>query len=198
MMGRLLVAAAVAASVTAVASCSSESASPGTSEGGVVGAPCSADSQCTGYTNPSCVKEVKPIANLVDAGDPKNKIFLDFNVPFPGGYCSNTTDNSCTSDADCGDGAGCFHPFEGVSPTVINNLNALGLPFDINAFADFALCLKTCEAPSDCRTNQGYACEVPLKAFMSTLNPTYTRTFCFVNVDEQIMGLLGTAPDAGP
>jgi hypothetical protein len=198
MMARLFAVAAAAASVIVVASCSGESATPGAPEGGGVGAPCSANSQCTGYTNPSCVTEVKPIAKLVDASDPKNKIFVDFNVPFPGGYCSNTTDNSCGSDADCGEGAGCFHPFEGVSPMVINNLNALGLPFDINAFADFALCLKACDAPSDCRTSQGYACEVPLKAFMTTLNPGYTRTFCFVNVDKQIMGLLGTSPDAGP
>jgi hypothetical protein len=200
MMGRIFAAAAAAASMTALASCSSDGATPGagTPEGGGVGAPCSADSQCTGYTNASCVEEVKPIANLVDASDPKNKLFVDFNVPFPGGYCSNTTDNSCASDADCGDGAGCFHPFEGVPQSTIDKLNGLGLPFDINAFADFALCLKTCDAPSDCRTNQGYACEVPLKAFMSTLNPGYTRTFCFVNVDRQIMGLLGTSPDAGP
>jgi hypothetical protein len=39
---------------------------------------------------------------------------------------------------------------------------------------------------------------VPLKAFLSTINPAYERTFCFVNVDDQIMGLLGSSPDAGP
>jgi hypothetical protein len=198
MTGRLLVLLAGAATAaTALSSCSSES-STAAPEGGGVGAPCSANSQCTGYTNTSCVKEVKPIAPLVDPSDPNNQIFLDFHVPFPGGYCSNTTDNSCTSDEDCGGGAGCFHPFEGVPQSTIDNLNALGLPFDIAAFATFALCLKACDAPSECRTSQGYECEVPLKAFMSTINPTYDRKFCFVNVDDQIMGLLGTAPDAGP
>jgi hypothetical protein len=183
--------------VALCASCTSDG-STARAEGGGVGAPCSADSQCTGYSSPSCDTDIKPIATLVDAGDPKNKIFLDFHVPFPGGYCSNTTESSCTADADCGAGAGCFHPFEGVSQMTIDALNGLGLPFDINAFAKFALCLKTCTAPSDCRTSEGYECDIPLKAFMSTINKDYKRTFCFVNIDDQIMGLLGTAPDAGP
>jgi hypothetical protein len=198
MMGRLL-AVSVAAAVAALTSCGEGNGnSTNSPEGGGVGAPCSSDSQCVGYSNPTCAKDVKPIASLVDASDPKNKIFVDFHIPFPGGYCSNTTDNSCTSDADCGEGGGCFRPFEGVPQEVIDNLNALGFPFDINTFATFALCLKTCGAPSDCRTSQGYECDVPLKAFLTTINPDYKRTFCFVSVDDQIMGLLGTAPDAGP
>lgn len=180
-----------------LASCSEKSASADPPEGGGVGAQCSADSQCKGYSKPACEKEIKPIANLVSASDPKNKPFLDFHIPFPGGYCSNTVDNSCTSDDDCGAEGGCFHPFEGVSQSTIDNLNQLGLPFDINTFATFAICLKTCTSVSDCRADQGYGCDVPLKAFLSTINPTYERTFCFVSVDDQIRGLLGST-DAGP
>jgi hypothetical protein len=191
-MGGLLSAAVV----VALSSCNSKE-SPAVAEGGGVGAPCSADSQCTGYSNPGCLKDVKPIAGLVDAGDPSNKIFVDFHVPFPGGYCSNTIENSCTSDADCGEGGGCFRPFEGVGQDVIDNLNAV-VPFDVNAFSTFALCLKPCTAASECRTEQGYACEIPLKFFMGLIKEDYKRTFCFVNVDDQIMGLLGTAPDTGP
>lgn len=197
MIGRLI-SASLFATTAFCASCSSDGSAPATPQGGGVGAPCSADSQCTGFSSPSCDTDIKPIADLVDAGDPNNKVFLDFHVPFPGGYCSNTTDNSCMSDADCGAGGGCFHPFEGVSQATIDALNALGLPFDINAFSKFALCLKTCKTASDCRTSEGYQCDVPLKAFMSTINKDYKRTFCFVNIDDQIMGLLGSAPDAGP
>src|SRR5947207_7533234 len=82
--------------------------------GGGVGAKCTEDSQCSGYTSPVCEKDIKPIAPLVSANDPKNQIFLDFHIPFPGGYCSNGIENSCRSDDDCGAGAGCFRPFEGV------------------------------------------------------------------------------------
>jgi hypothetical protein len=185
--------------VALLANCSSDAGAPASGpEGGGVGAKCSADSQCTGYAHPSCVTDVKPIAGLVDAGDPKNKVFVDFHVPFPGGYCTNTVENSCTSDADCGAGAGCFRPFEGVSQTTIDTLNKLGLPFDINAFANFAVCAKTCTSASDCRTSEGYECTIPLKAFLSTINKNYKKTFCFMSVDDQIRGLLGPAQDAGP
>jgi hypothetical protein len=197
MMGRVLAASAVAFVVTAT-SCSSDT-SAGADEGGGVGAPCSADAQCTGYAKPSCAKDVKPIANLVDPSDPNNKTFVDFHVPFPGGYCSNTIENSCTSDADCGAGAGCFRPFENVSQDTINTLNQIaGLPFDVNSFATFALCLKTCKTAADCRTSEGYECDIPLKAFMATIDGGFDKKFCFVNVDDQIMGLFPSAPDAGP
>lgn len=191
--------ASMTLAVALLANCSSDAGAPASGpEGGGVGAKCSADSQCTGYAHPSCVTDVKPIAGLVDAGDPKNKVFVDFHVPFPGGYCTNTVENSCTSDADCGAGAGCFRPFEGVSQTTIDTLNKLGLPFDINAFANFAVCAKTCTSASDCRTSEGYECTIPLKAFLSTINKNYKKTFCFMSVDDQIRGLLGPAQDAGP
>jgi len=193
-MGNRLLGASVFLGFSLLGSCSDKSdPAAAAQEGGGVGAPCSSDSQCTGYSNPTCEKDVKPIAELVSASDPKNKVFLDFHIPFPGGYCANDFHDSCTSDGDCGAGAGCFRPFEGVSQTTIDNLNQLGLPFDINAFASFAICLKSCDGASDCRTDQGYACEVPLKAFLVTINPSYQKKFCFVNVDNQIRGLLGVS-----
>jgi len=192
----------MAVGVGALASCSSDGPTPAAAspvpEGGGVGAKCSANSQCTGYARPSCVTNVKPLAGLVDASVPQNRPLVDFHVPFPGGYCSNTVADSCTSDADCGAGAGCFRPFGGVSQMTIDSLNKLGaLPFDVNDLTTFALCLKPCTSPADCRTDEGYGCDIPLNAVMATIDKNYDRKFCFVSVDDQIRGLLGSS-DAGP
>jgi hypothetical protein len=54
-------------------------------------------------------------------------------ITFPGGYCSAV----CTSAADCGVGAECV------------NLNDLG-----------RYCLKRCSSPGECRTAEGYGCDV--------------------------------------
>jgi hypothetical protein len=152
-------------------------------EGGGVGAKCSTTSQCTGYGKPTCLTELKPLNGLIspDAGA-SAQAFGTLTVPFPGGYCSNTLADSCATDADCGAGAGCFRPFEGVDPTVIDNLGA-ALPFDIHAFANEGLCLKTCETGSSCRTAEGYKCIVPLHAFVDLFNSKYTKTFCVQDPD---------------
>ena len=112
-------------------------------------------------------------------------------------YCpssSHTIDSSCATDADCGEGGGCYRPFDGVSEQTIMGLNAL-VPFDVQVFADRGLCLKTCTAESDCRSGEGYACIVPLHAFVDVINPDYTRTFCIQDVD--VSYLLAPAADAG-
>src|SRR5688500_2739817 len=66
--------------------------------GGAVGAACSADAQCTGYDKPSCVREIKPLEDLVDPNKPELEPFRDLTLPFPGGYCSTTIANHCTGD----------------------------------------------------------------------------------------------------
>ncbi len=162
--------------------------------GGGPGSPCTADAQCVGYSHPSCLTELKPVAEYVDGGRPGAALFRGFTIPFPGGYCSNTLENSCTSDADCGTSAGCFRPFEGVSSQVIDNLNKL-VPFDVHAFAGVGLCLEPCTSDSQCRTGEGYTCITPIHTLMQAFNGSYTRKFCMKDVDTSY--LLQAPPDGG-
>ncbi|HMJ11389.1 MAG TPA: hypothetical protein VK524_08270 [Polyangiaceae bacterium] len=151
--------------------------------GGGVGAACSANSQCTGYTNPACVREIKPLADLVDPNNAELEPFRNLTLPFPGGYCSSTLQNACTAKEDCGADADCFLAFEGVPQETIDALAGLGLPFDIHRFAEIGICMKSCTANSECRTGKKYECLTPLKAFMDVINPTYEKTFCVQDVD---------------
>ena len=150
--------------------------------GGAVGAACSADAQCTGYDKPSCVRDIKPLEDLVDPNNQELEPFRNLTLPFPGGYCSTTIENACTSDAECGEGAGCFLAFEGVPDQTIKNLAAL-VPFDIQAFAKIGICMKSCSADSECRTGQKYQCLTPLKTFLEVINPPYAKKFCVQDVD---------------
>jgi hypothetical protein len=151
--------------------------------GGGVGAACTADAQCKGYEKSACVQEIKPLEDLVAPGNPELQPFRDLTLPFPGGYCSSTIQNPCTTDAQCGEGAGCFLAFEGVPNEVIQQLAALGLPFDIGRFAQIGICMKPCTESSECRTGKKYQCLTPLKAFMDVINSTYTKKFCVQDVD---------------
>ncbi|HEX7669447.1 MAG TPA: hypothetical protein VF395_07690 [Polyangiaceae bacterium] len=182
--------------VALVVSCSSDKTSP-PAEGGGVGAKCSENSQCTGYGKPACVTEIKPLADLVAAGDPKTKPFKDFTLPFPGGYCSTTLQDPCTSDADCGAGGGCFLAFEGAPQTTIDALANLNppLPFDIHKFADIGICLKTCASDGDCRRIENYQCLTPLQQFLTSINQDYKKTFCIQDVD--VSYLLQSPPGDG-
>jgi hypothetical protein len=168
--------------ITLVVSCSSDKPST-PAEGGGVGAKCTENAQCTGYGKPACVTEIKPLEDLVAAGDPKTKPFRDFTLPFPGGYCSTTLQDPCTSDADCGSGGGCFLAFEGVPQSTIDGLAALKLPFDVGKFAKIGICLKTCGSDQDCRRVENYQCLKPLQQFLDVINPDYTKTFCIQDVD---------------
>jgi hypothetical protein len=150
--------------------------------GGAVGAACSADSQCKGYDTPSCVREIKPLEDLVDPSKPELEPFRDLTLPFPGGYCSTTLENHCTTDAECGEGAGCFLAFEGVPQETIDGLATL-VPFDIKAFARIGICMKSCTQNSDCRTGQKYQCLRPLDTFIKVINPDYQKKFCVQDVD---------------
>lgn len=163
-----------------VASCSD---SGGQASGGPVGSPCTDTSQCVGYKTPACMQELKPLENLVTPGAKNADTFKNLTLPYPGGYCSTDMQHFCATDADCGAGGGCFIPFEGVSQDVITALGKTMLPFDIMAFAKAGICLKSCTDTSQCRTDQQYQCLVPLKAFMDVINPTYTKKYCFQNVD---------------
>lgn len=194
MLIRKVCAASLILGVAWTVSCSSSNKAG--AEGGGVGAECSVSSQCTGYSKPACLTELKPLDGLVyaDAGA-SAKVFETITLPFPGGYCSNTLTNSCESDADCGTGGGCYRPFEGVDPAVIDRLGA-NLPFDIHAFANEGMCLKTCDGESSCRASENYKCIVPLHAFVSLFNPAYKKTFCVE--DPDLTCYLKTCTDGGP
>lgn len=85
---------------------------------GVVGDPCTSPAQCAGV--PGDGKEC-----LTDV--------MGF-IQFDGGYCTAT----CTTPAECGDGANCV---------------------DMR-FASY--CIKLCEDNGDCRVSEGYVCgEIP-------------------------------------
>jgi hypothetical protein len=201
MITRMLCATAVICGLFAMTSCGSskndKTTGGSTPEGGGVGAKCSADAQCTGYKNPVCEADLKPLENLVTTTDAKGQAFKDFHLPFPGGYCTNPVDKSCQADADCGQDGACFLPFDGVSQTTIDNLNALGLPFDVKQFATVGLCLKPCTDDSACRESDGYSCLVPIDGFLKLFNPSYAKKFCTVSVDDQISHLLAAPTDGG-
>jgi hypothetical protein len=182
MLIRNLCTIALALGLTCVVSCGSDDEPPARALGGGVGAACTESSQCTGYTHPACVTAIKPLETLVSDADPANKPFRDLTLPFPGGYCSTTVQEPCTADSECGTGK-CFLAFEGVPQMTIDNLNGLGLPFDVNAFARIGICLQSCTADSECRTAEGYKCLVPIEAFMTVINPDYPKKFCAQYVD---------------
>lgn len=184
----LRVTVATAAAVWAFG-CSSKGDGGSKSGGGGVGAACSDTSECTGYSKPTCVTEMRPLEGSVyaDAGA-NGDVFRNFTVDFPGGYCTNTIQDSCAADADCGTGAGCFLAFEGVPPDTLDNLTALGLPFDVKEFGKAGVCLSTCTKDADCRTAEGYKCIVPLHAFLDVVNPDYKKTFCMQ--DQDVSALL--------
>lgn len=171
----------------ALSSCGGSDDDDGPKLGGAVGAACSADTQCTGYANPSCYSNVKPLENLVTSTDPKHQPLRDFTIPFPGGYCSSALQSSCVDDAACGDAGSCFRPFEGVAQTVIDNLNKAGLPFDIQAFSELGICLKPCQTSDDCRAEDGYECVVPLQVLVKAVDPTYEKKFCMQNIDVSFL-----------
>jgi hypothetical protein len=169
----------LAAMLLSAGGCSSDAGddAAGESRSQAVGAACTQDSDCDGYKNPSCLTELKALASVVyaDAGTEADA-FRNFTLPFPGGYCTNTVENSCASDADCGAGGGCFRPFEGVSDATIAELDQLGMPFSVTDFAEVGLCLARCTGSSDCR--DGYNCQVPVCALMTMFNQSYAKTFC--------------------
>jgi hypothetical protein len=160
------------------ASCSSKT-TDAPAGGGPVGSKCTADSQCTGYKKPTCVTALNPLEDLIapDSGAPGAQKFRTLSLPFPGGYCSNTLADSCATDADCGVGGGCYRPFEGADPALVDSLNKI-VPFDIRVFAKQGVCLEKCSADATCRTDEGYKCIVPLHAFVTLFNKPYTKTFC--------------------
>lgn len=198
MKSRYLAAGVLIGGIFIAAGCSSSS-SDGTGKkyGKAVGTPCTDSSQCSGYDHPSCITELKPIEPYVtaDAGAAGDK-YKNFTIPFPGGYCGTALTDSCASDAECGAGAGCFRGFEGVDAQTIQNLNQLGLPFDVTKFADLGICFQSCQTDADCRTSEGYKCVVPLHALINIVNPNYTKTYCIQDVDTSDL-IVGGGSDGG-
>lgn len=141
-----------------------------------VGSACSSDGECAGPGTPICLTEYKPIADLIEPGTPPDVAaqFETIGLDFPDGYCS--TDGSCNADSDCGTGGSCFWPLENVAQATLDELAAVGLPFDLNVFATLGLCMQACSVTADCRA--GYECGVPLNDFLSLVAGATTETFC--------------------
>ena len=192
---RTLRAVSLALGLGAAASCS-DSADNGDSGGqpGPVGSQCATDSDCAGYSNPTCLTRLRPLETLIapDAGE-AGDVFKMLDIPFPGGYCSNTIENSCLTDADCGTGGGCYRPLTGVPADTLANLDAAVGVFSVTDFASKGLCLVPCESDSDCRADEGYECHIPLEGFISVVNPAYTSTYCAQPVDVSYLLLPGDA-----
>lgn len=193
---RKLLVASITVGMPWLASCSS-SDSPATGQStGAVGSACSKDSDCSGYAKPTCVTDLKPLDGLIyPDGGTAGENFAKLDIPFPGGYCSNTVADSCQTDADCGSGGGCYRPFTGVDPVVLSNLDKAVKVFSVTNFATKGLCFAPCKTNADCRGSEGYVCEIPLEGFIGPINPTYKNTYCTQHVDAAY--LLGGG-DAGP
>lgn len=134
-----------------------------------VGSACTSDDQCAGPGTPACLDDYLPLLELTD--DPA---FQQIGLIFQGGYCS--TEGDCRSDADCGEGGSCFYPLENVTQETLDALAGVGLPFDVNAFAGTALCMKACESDGDCRP--GYTCGVPIGDLLQLVQGASDATFC--------------------
>jgi hypothetical protein len=97
---------------------------------GVVGSPCSANTDCAGLSDPFCLSNA--MCSLITQYAP--------NCDIPGGYCTMYTQNMETT-LNCGKGAIAFN---GTS---------------IDPRAEVKACLKCCRTDSDCRMLEGYYCE---------------------------------------
>lgn len=107
-----------------------------------VGRACTMDSECDG-TTPDCLSEIDiaaPFGTMV----PQEQ--RPAPIATPGGYCTST---GCTTQAECGQGAGCYD-----LATVTEALIGFMLPAQFNMPG---VCLDTCTAPSEC-TRSGYTC----------------------------------------
>ncbi|MCA9626975.1 MAG: hypothetical protein KC766_04895 [Myxococcales bacterium] len=185
----LSVAAAGLLAALAAPGCSSDDSSDGATSHGV-GSSCTSDADCTGYTNPKCISELYPTKNLIlDPSDPSASAFEELVIPFNGGYCTNdlgdlTEDDiknkSCTAGS-CGDSGECYQPLAFLTEDDVNSLQGQ-LPYvNIKAFGDLGLCLEPCSSDSDCRTDDGYKCGVPLKGLLDFLGEE--KTFCMIDKD---------------
>ena len=144
-----------------------------------VGGPCDTAEECPGPGTPVCLTEYMPVAPLIyEDADPANAAtYESIGLLFPGKACS--TDGSCRTDADCGDGGACFWPLEEVEQSTLDDLIGLELPFDINEFKNASLCLAPCESDCDCR--EGYICGRPIGDLISLVPGSSETTYCIAD-----------------
>jgi hypothetical protein len=181
----VIVAALVAAGISACGS-DDETADQGAPLGGGVGSRCTSDEQCVGYDTPACLDAIRPLEDKITVPEhPAAEDYRNMTLPLPGGYCTTTIENACATDAECGEGGGCFLAFEGVPDSTIEALDSLDppLPFSVRQFADAGICLKACTTDADCRASEGYTCMLPIDELMPLFNPDYTKKFCVKDED---------------
>ncbi|MBT6431849.1 MAG: hypothetical protein HOK28_02080 [Deltaproteobacteria bacterium] len=154
--------------------CDGEEPVPG--DGLLAGSACEEDIQCAAPGTPLCLREYKPVADLIfpDADPASAAHFAGIGLEFPGGYCS--TEGECVTDSDCGAGGSCFVPFENVTAETLDELAQGGFPFDIYGFADLGLCLDACTESTECR--DGYTCDIPIGDLLGLVPGASEQTFC--------------------
>jgi len=133
-----------------------------------VGAACTSDSECGGG-DPWCSSGLYPLATLTD--DPG---LQSIGVALPGGYCSSQP--SCSSNADCGEGGVCFQPLADVSASTLASLSNALPGIDINIFASYGACLAPCTDNSACR--EGYICATPIGSLLGLVEGARLDKYC--------------------
>jgi hypothetical protein len=121
-----------------------------------VGAPCVYDADCP-EAGMRCLKAYEPYAEP------------NVGMIVPRSYCTYSA--SCTVDADCGAGAGCWRPLEGVPEEELASLD-----FDPAPLVGFGQCLVACEDHGDC--GEGFVCQKPLLRALAPLDSAPERPFC--------------------
>lgn len=143
-----------------------DSASPGT-----VGLACTTDLECGREGEAICAQGFVQLADddTPDAADDVNGS-IGLMMPAGVGYCMEAA--GCQDDGDCPGGSACYRPLDDVSPGALT-----GLPFafgDLNA----GYCLVPCVDGSECRTDEGFTCGVPLEEELAGIAGVRTDTFC--------------------
>jgi hypothetical protein len=100
------------------------------------GAACMANSDCTGSTSATCLKQSPTVALPIPGLPPA--------VAYPGGFCSAT----CTSDVEC-KGTGAVCPLSQIT-SLLPQAGAL--------LGNLSTCMVKCAAASDCRVADGWRC----------------------------------------
>ena len=116
------------------------SATPGAKGDGKVGSACSETSDCDATLDLECLTEIPPVPAVGFPG-----------MTFPGGMCTrrcgepnpdSTNPEDRELSTDCGPSAIC-----------VQSSQARG-----GGSITMQMCLRKCESPSDCRTDEGYSC----------------------------------------
>lgn len=139
----------------------------------------------------------KPCVTHADCGSDSPFVctaaFLNFGSLtsiVPAAYC--TLEAACESDDDCGDGAGCYRPFNGVDAGALTErgieMGELG--------ASRGRCMPTCSSAADCA--DGFEClENPFERSLRDIAVTDGNRYCAFREPLDCAEMREEAPEAG-